>query len=251
MEINMESFIQLYERLLNQYTGYGGILCQKDRDQGDSAQREGLTIALLSMMGEQEESNARLMLAIGQLEVRDGVYRRCSNPHHWGSNPNNLSRDQRAMLELAMALQEDKWWLKRAALYIIKRCGFHQNTHPGTDAPKDMWKIPDIVSPGELAVYIRGLDLKLLYPFLYLLDLGLLIDIKTRKKWDGANMSAINIMYANIKMPTTISKLASKLYKWEEAIQQITKYYTTDNDNNGIPPLGAMYINVIKKYLAR
>ncbi len=233
---------------IENYFGYDGLIAQKDGDSGDTAQREGLYISLLNLSSSSDESRQRFLSSIDKLEVRDGVYRRCSNPHHWGSNPNNLSRDQRAMLELAMALQKDKWWLKRSALYIIKRCGFHQNTHPGTDAPKDMWKVPDIVSPGELAVYIRGLDLKLLYPLLYLLDIGLLIDIKTRKKWDGANMSAINILYANSVMPTFFSKLALKMIPKLEYIKEIRNYYTNEN-NNGIPPLGEMYVKVLEMYI--
>lgn len=246
----MEDFLDTYRRLLAQYSGYGNIICQNNRDQGDSCQREGTCVALLVLDGHNYEGNERLKHSLSQLRVAPGVYRRSPNLHYWGSNPNNLSRDQRAMLELAMALCEDKKNLKEAGLYLLKRGGFHQNTHPGTDAPDDAWKIPDIVSPGELAVFIRGLDAWWLYPLLYVLDLGLLVDISTRKKrlWDADNMLAVNIIYANKKYPTLVAKLAKKLYNWQSAMEQIKAYYTND-DNNGIPPLGKMYLHVIKKFI--
>lgn len=223
------------------YYGYDGLICQRDGDQGDTAQREGLNLCL-------NPSSERLALVKSKLKVSKGIYRRNSDPDHWGSNPNNLSRDQRAMLELAFAMNGDKQELSEAACYIGKRFGFHQNVHPGTDAAEGFRKVPDVVSPGELAVYIRGLDKWWLRPLLYVLDLGLLVDIKYRKKWDGANMGAINILYANQKYPTLVAKLAKKMCPWTDYKKEIINYYS--DDNNGIPALGEMYCRTINNHLA-
>lgn len=226
-----------------------GLITQYDGDTGDTCQREGLYIALLSLDNHNYLAYDRLRnVTLAQLQVAPGIYRRSSEDGYWGSNPNNLSRDQRAMLELAMAVVEDKKHLKEAAGYILKRGGFHQNTHPGTDAPADAWKIPDIVSPGELAVYIRGLNLWWLYPVLTVLDIGLIADIYTRSKWDGANMSAVNIIYANKKYPTVFSRIAARLCPKKEYINEITNYYSINN--NGIPQLGEMYVKVINSHLS-
>lgn len=235
-----------YKKFLEKNTGKDGLIKQLDGDQGDTCQREGLFIALLALSGENYLANERLQYALSKLQVEPGVYRRASDPDKWYSNPNNLSRDQRAMLELAMAACGDKKTLKEAMLYILSRGGFHQNVHPGTDVPEDMRKTPDIVSPGELGVYIRGLNLKFLYPILMLLDIGLIADIYLRSKWDGANMTVINIMYANHKYPTIFSKLAAKLMPIQDMKEEITTYYSAKK--NGIPDLGELYVKCINKF---
>lgn len=242
-----------YNELVSKYTGYDCLICQNDRDQGDTCQREGLLISLLALQNSTRSlAKGRYFKVIQHLKVAPGIYRRNSDPNHWGSNPNNLSRDQRSMLEIAMASVGDTLELKGAAKYIFKRFGFHQNTHPGTDG--DRWKIADIVSPSELAVYIRGLNLWYLRPALYFLDIGLLLDIYFRKNrlWDADNMLTMNILYATNKYPTCLAKLAALKHNGSnpDPMVQIEKYYTNE-DNNGIPPLGDMYIDIAEMSYGR
>lgn len=234
--------IDMYQEQLIPYRDTYGMICQYDGDSGDTAQRQGLNVVLLSLANHNIEAEHQMNITIKELKADEGIYRRTANPDHWGYNPNNLSRDQRAMLELAMAATGNPE-LKVAAKYIFKRGGFHQNTHPGTDADAKAWKIPDYVSPGELAVYIRGLNMWYLYPVLTVLDLGLVADVFFRSRWDGANMSAVNILYANKKYRTVFSVLAKRLMPKEEYKKEIKHYYFLEK--NGIPPLGDMYIEVI------
>lgn len=237
------------------YIGYGGLLCYKDRDQGDTCQLEGIYISLNIMADNKTDIITkksivdRYMMVINRLEVAPGVYRRCSNSDHWGSNPNNLSRDNRSMLEIAMAVIGDKSRLKTAALYILKRFGFHQNIKHGTDDPENKNKIPDFISPGELSTYIRGLNIKILKPLLYILDLGLLADLYFRKGhryYD--NMLANKMLFDNYMSPTFISKYALKKYLQTNYQEQINSYYSEDGDNNGLWPMAKLYKVTYEKF---
>lgn len=230
------------------YVGYGGLLCYKDRDQGDTAQLEGIYISLNKMIGVDTDIITRKSLddryahSIKQLQVAPGVYRRNSNVDHWGSNPTNLSRDNRSMLEISMALIGDRKRLKEAATYILKRFGFHQNVKHGTGDPENKNKIPDFITPGELSTYIRGLNVKLARPLLYFLDLGLLADLYFRKGhryYD--NMLANKILFDNYISPTFISRYALKQYLKTDFKEQIDRYYSEDGDCNGLLPMAKLY----------
>lgn len=236
----------MFEQFRN-YVGYGRLLCYKNRDQGDTAQLEGIYISLNGMMGNDDiitkKSLAeRYEATMKQLEVAPGIYRRCSNPDHWGSNPNNFTRDNRGQLEIAMAVMGDTKRLTESRNYILKRCGFHQNTKHGTDDPENKTKIPDFMSPGQEAVYVRALGGNISRLALYVLDLGLLADLYFRKNdrtYD--NMLANQILFANKYKPTFISKLALKLYKKTDFLEKIDAYYLEDADHNGLTPMAKLY----------
>ena len=230
------------------YIGYGKLLCYKDRDQGDTAQLEGIYFSLNKMMGittdiiTKKPLQDRYNAVIKELEVEPGVYRRCSNVDHWGSKPDNLSRDNRSQLEIGMAIMEDRKRLKEAALYILKRGGFHQNVRHGTDDPENKWKVPDFITPSELAVYIRGLKIPFMKPILYILDSFLLLDLKFRvgdRTYD--NMLANQMLFHATYNPTLISKYALKKYKDTDFREKIDFYYTEDDGRNGLLPMAKLY----------
>lgn len=237
---------------IKNHLGYDGILCQTNKDQGDSAQREGLYAVLSKLNGDEydiatdETMSLRYHTVMNKLQTAPGVYRRNSDPSHWGSNPTNFTRDQRGMLELAMGAMGDLNRLRQSGAYLLKRCGFHQNTRHGTDNAS--WKIPDIVSPGELANFARHLLGNISYIPNILLDLGLILDVLTRSKWDGANMCAVNIMSALVNKPTPAVYVAWKLLKKTEYKEEIRHYYSNDGGLNGLPPLGDYYLTVINKF---
>ena len=230
-----------------------GAIGQKDGDQGDSSQRDGLFYALAGLlkapvapMGQNLDQGWQE--AVKAHEAAPGLYRRSPDPSYWGYNPNNFSRDQHSILRIGMAVMGDKVRIKQSAWAMLKRLGFHQNYHIGTDTTGKWWhdyKIPDIMTPAEVSVIIRGLSIWYLYPVLVLLDLAFFMDLAIRKygglKHDSDNMLAINLLYANKKYMTPCSWLAMKLYKRTDFMSYIEKYYSEADGNNGIEPLAQLY----------
>lgn len=236
---------------LKQYVGVGGALGQKDGDQGDSSQRDGMAYALLALLKAPTDHLSR-PLAQGWdetaklHEAAPGLYRRSPDASFWGYNPNNFSRDQHSVLRIAMGAVGDKERVKQSLKMMAKRFAFHQNTHKGTNDPDNKWKVPDIMTPTEVACAIRSLGYRLLFPVLLLLDLFLLLDLLLKvlgfyKSWDADNMSALNFLYSYKKMCTPVSWLAMKLYKRTDFMSRIKNYYSEDNGANGLVPLYELY----------
>lgn len=213
-------------------------LAQSDGDTGDSAQRVSTFLVLTEILN----FNLRLQYekSMRAHEIVPGRYRRSPVPDYWGSDPTNFSRDQQSILMLCFAINKDKKRLKESMWAIAKRGGFHQNFLRGTDDPTKYWKIPDFLTPFELSVFIRGMDLWILYPLLYVLDLPLILDFLFRKfhKWDYDNMMAQNLFYARIKYPTLVSKLCFASYKYTDFLDCLNNYHTS---LNGIKPLAELY----------
>lgn len=236
---------------LKQYVAYGGALGQKDKDQGDSSQRDGLAYALLALLKAPVDHLGRPLAqgyeeTVKLHEAAPGLYRRSPDPSYWGYNPNNFSRDQHSVLRIAMGANGDKKRVKESLKMMAKRFAFHQNTHKGTDDPENKWKVPDIMTPAEVAAAIRSLGIISLYPVLVVLDLFMLLDLVLRQvltsdDWDGDNMMALNFLYAYKKMPTPVSWLTMKLYKRTNFMDHIKNYYSEADGSNGIEPLYELY----------
>lgn len=213
-------------------------LAQSDGDTGDSSQRVGTFFTLFKMM----EIDLRLSYkySMEAHEIVPGRYVRSPVPNYWGNDPTNFSRDQQSILTLCFAINEDKKRLKESMWAIAKRGGFHQNFLRGTDDPTKYWKIPDFLTPFELSVFIRGMDIWILYPLLYVLDLPFFLDFIFRKfhTWDYDNMMAQNLFYARIKHPTLISKIFFAAYSHTDFMSRINYYHTS---GNGIKPLAELY----------
>lgn len=217
-------------------------LAQEDGDTGDSCQRIGTYWTLLSFIGiTREQLKPHYELTIRAHEIVPGRYRRSPIENYWGSDPTNLSRDQQSILNLAFASQGDKKRLQESCIAIAKRGGFHQNFLRGTDDPTKYWKIPDFITPSQLCVYIRGMDLVLLYPILLVLDLTILLDLYLRKfnKWDADNMMAQTIFYSCQKYPTPWSRIAFHLYGITDFKKCLFNYHAI---GNGIKPLLDLYL---------
>jgi len=243
------------------------LVVQKDGDPGDSAYRTAILSFLLKMINH-PRANEYYLNMIHNLTVVPGVYCRTNNPLHWGSNPNNLSRDQAAALMLAATVNEnhlvvDNYYKKcynREELKEVPKygkllrllnpiLGFHQNVHPGTDAPDSFRKVPDIIGIGETRNEIRRKRQWFKYPLLVIKDIGFLIDLKLRSSqlWDFDSLYAKDLIYANENMPTPFSLLARKLYKKTDYIERIRNNYA--DKNNGVEPLGELYELVCRKYI--
>lgn len=226
-----------------------GIVVQKDGDSGDSAQRTATLVVVLSLLGEGFGYVYDRMILF--LKVSKGRYRRSSIPGHWGNDPTNFSRDQHSILMLAMAVAGDREELKESFLEILKRGGFHQNFMRGTDDFNRFWKLPDFISPTEISVFIRGMNFRFLKPALFLLDLGLLVDLRLRLRqpWDYDNMFAQNLFYANKVMPTPIARLALSKYAKTDFRERILEYHSTEGSSNGVDGLGELYIRAAGKVI--
>lgn len=232
---------------LPNHIGYGNLLSQLDKDQGDTCQRMGTLYALLMIVGDQDLANKTVpMLSISstqafdELEEKWGIYRRSPNPDFWGYESNCLSRDQLSILKIGMAALGEKKRLIQVLIRQILRFGFHQNTHAG--GTPDRLKIPDIIIPSELGVYFRGLLGPLSIIPNHIVDLFFFIDLLLRKvglssMWDCDNMLSANLLFANWQYPTLWSRLAMSFYKKTDFMDRLWNYHKDEDGNNGCEPL--------------
>lgn len=217
------------------YLGYAALISQKDLDQGDTSQRLGVMATLLALMGRKGEEiqagHKPLKEAFHSLYAGYGCYRRSPDPRHWGFNPLNLSRDQLSQLKQGLAACGYKKELFKVLLAQILRLGLHQNVKRVDNAGN--FKFPDLPTPNELSVYLRGLLGWIAWPALLILDLSFFVDLALRKdsNWDADNMVAANLLYASHKCPTPWSKLAMKLYKKTNFAQRLWNYHANPQKN--------------------
>lgn len=227
--------------VFNYRDGYG-LIAQKDFDGGDCANRTGVYYTLLALLNMPFDDVGRatvngLNKDISRLTSGE-EYIRHPHPKEWWSNPRYFSRDQHSMLMLAAAANKDKKLLWRLVKPIIKRFGFHQNDREDSN---NKWKVPDILSPGELSVLIRGFKIIPLYPLLYIIDLFLITDNYFRNKqlWDYDNLVAARLMYEQQNWPTFLTEINCYLYAKNDHKDRILFNYS--EEKNGIPPLGELY----------
>lgn len=212
-------------------------IVQADGDSGDSAQRVGHFFAL-SKLATANQQVISYESAINAHTISPGVYKRSTDDSHWGSNPDNFSRDQWQALQLAFAAHNDKKRLCESMMALLKRGLLHQNSREGTDGNK--LKFPDIAHPSHFSVFIRGMNLWFLWPILWLFDVCFLADLFFRKyATDYDNMLAPQMLYANVKYATPVSKLAMKLYVQTDFINKLEKYHSVQR--NGILPFPALF----------
>lgn len=244
------------------------LVVQRDGDPGDSAYRSSIFAFLLKMM-EHPQAKDYYDVMISHLTVSPGVFHRTATSSHWGYNSNNLSRDQAAAIKLAATVNNDVQSIeefneeshnRQDELAQIPRWGkwlakinwlipFHQNVHPGTDAPDNFRKIPDTFGWNEISNEMRRKDKWWSYPLLLVRDVAFIFGLYERKKqlWDYDSLYAKDLIYANLVMPTPFSWLAKKLYRRTDYIKHIRFNYS--DDNNGVEPLGELYEVVCRKYI--
>jgi hypothetical protein len=236
----------LAEVTIQNYMDEWGLIVQKDGDGGDSAYRTALAATLFNMVG---VPMGGLMLThnlISQCYLGSGIWRRHPDTGEWYSDPDTFSRDQMAKVMLALMVGGFEIHAKQTLWTMAKRLFFHQNIQKN-DSEEIQWKMPDIMSPGEWSNIIRGFDWWLLYPVLLILDLKFLADLHFRKQtpWDYDSLMAIDLAYANMVMPTWVSHYVAKCYRTTDWKERIMHNYA--DVNNGIEPLGKLYVHVCDK----
>lgn len=239
----------------SQHIGHSGLICQISGDQGDTCQRVGTFYFLAYILGlnmsyRNEDILTNFFSDIAKLTAGSfgsGRYRRHNNPNAGWYSDRQLSRDQKSILVLSMATYGLKSRIKEAFKDNTSRIFLHQNT---LDDDGVSLKFPDVMVPNEFSVMIRGLEIWYLYPLLYILDLSFLLEIfifRKTKLWDYDNMLCQQIMFAVLKRPTLISKLAFKLYQKTDFLDRIKAYHK--DFSNGIPALYDMFVDANDKLI--
>lgn len=224
-----------------------GMVVQKDWDGGDSAYRTALTAILANMAMEFQLGYRITWDLIIQCYLGNGQFRRHPDANEWYSNPNNFSRDQAAKVILCLLVGGEHRIVWHWLWAMAKRGFFHQNTRHNDGKDQTKWKLPDIISPGEISNLIRGLNLVPLVPLLWILDLRFVVDLKARKKkpWDYDSLMAVDLCYSRMIYTTPIVKYVIKKYRETDYKECILNNYA--DANNGIQPLGELYVAVCEK----
>jgi hypothetical protein len=177
-----------------------GLIVQKDGDAGDQAHRHSTLYCMLKWLGVKKgylglTVDLEYYAGISVLNL-DGKWRRAAFPNGaWWTYPHNFSRDQMIPTLIGLGLFSNfnptvNKLYHKTFWDIIKRFGFHDNWYPNGYKPGDAkyrLKVPDFITPGEVATYLRYLDLGPIGSFirkiaLNILDLSLLFDIWNRNR---------------------------------------------------------------------
>ena len=150
-----------------------------------------------------------------------------------GTYDGNMSRDQSFPLIIAMAFMG---LYKRLGMYFIRHLMrgflFTNNTRKnGKDPDKTPWKLPDFTGPEFFSVYLRAIPALgyILYPVLCILDLELLVSAfvwsKFRKDDDDIVNFCDSLIFANMRVRTPVSYLATKLVSKDLIINKLKSHW--------------------------
>lgn len=225
--------------MVNKY----GLYVQANGDPGDAAHRTGLAAAIYALIGKKQEALKLTITIKLHLNLGDGIYRRHpnSNLNEWCHLTSNFSRDQASRIILCYAVMGYKRSLKSWLKAMAKRGFFHQNTMDPVTKEK---KIPDIMGPGEWRNVIRGLSCWWAYPVLVLLDALFIVDIYTRKKWDGASLYVPDLKFALKKYWTPTAWVANKLNNRTPWLEEVLNNHALEN--NGCVELQDLFKELAK-----
>lgn len=258
--LNQETNIKKTLQEISMYRNLG-LISQLDKDMGDTLQRTGAYYTLLYYLGvDHDDLHRTLNQGFDQdmksLTYKEGIYRRSNDPDYWGYDFRNCSRDQVFAAQSAIVTYRDFKRGRSLFFEFLKRGFLNQNTHHNWEYPWDHQftsKIPDIPTPSQLSLLLRGLGTPLLYPAIFALDAFILIDIKffrtynKRELWDYDIKQIPGLIAANSYLPTLWSKWGLKLYLQEKTdIVKRVEYYNQEKFN-GIKPLANLYSLTLEK----
>lgn len=243
--------------LLNQISDYRhkGLISQLDKDMGDTLQRTGSYYTLLHFLDVEQDDLGRPLSEgyqydMSQLTVKKGVYRRSNDPSYWGFNAANCSRDQIFAAQAAIVTFQDFKRGRDLFTQFLKRGFLNQNVRKNWAYPGEseyMWKWPDIPTPSQLSLLLRGLGSRWVYPAIFVLDTVMIADVtvfrklNSRELWDYDIKILPALIAANSYQPTLWSRLALKFYlKQKLDVAERIKYYN-QKQFNGIQPLAGIY----------
>ncbi|MCB0368073.1 MAG: hypothetical protein KDD45_01210, partial [Bdellovibrionales bacterium] len=254
--------IQL-NRLLSEisYYRHNGLISQLDTDMGDTLQRTGSYYTLLHFLNSAVDDQGRPLKSayqedINQLTTSDGIYRRSNDPGYWGFDSENCSRDQLIAAQTAIVTFKDFKRGRSLFVQFLKRGLLNQNTRNNWSYPWQnsySWKFPDLPTPSQLSLLLRGLGSWTVYPAVFVLDFFILADVKyfrsqnERQLWDYDIKLLPILIASNSYMSTPWSLLGMRLYIQQRSDITRRIYYYNQSKFNGILPLAGIYALALDK----
>lgn len=243
------------------YYRHLGLISQLDKDMGDTLQRTGSYYTLLFYLGATRDDLGRSLLKgfdqdLKALTASAGIYRRSNDPDYWGYDFRNCSRDQIFAAQAAIVAFRDFKRGRTLFLEFVKRGFLNQNTRNNWQYPWEKpfeWKAPDLPTPSQISLLLRGVGSSLLYPAIWVMDMFILIDVKffrnqnERELWDYDIKQLPGLIAANSYLPTLWSRWGMKIYlQQKEDIQSRVHYYNLEKFN-GIKPMADLYVLALSK----
>lgn len=235
-----------------------GLLVKENGDGGDTAFDTGLYYSCCAYLygkqfAAQETELALIYLRQGFIPKHSpgfDFYCRNPKPDVWWSWVSSMSRDQSVSLQCLMTTIGYTTMHKRMlkGRSVLGTVLLHTNTEE-EDRTK---KFPDVVSPFELSLWIRNLNLWYLRPLLPLLDLDLAVElllIRKNKLWDTDAALINKLIATESKWPTIISRYIKRKYANYNVEERINEYYNSDNVGHRLPELAELAILAWKKLI--
>lgn len=248
-------------QLITQHKRAGG-------DGGDSCHRTMNILSCLKLIGEQHSFDTTPIddsydRCLNEFSIDGELYRRHPDITKWYSRPENFSRDQCIMLLWGMITFGDDGAVHQLFDAFFNRKFMNQNTYPNHTNPGDpeyIKKVADPVTPGQLAMLLRGMNVKWHYPIVCLLDLFMLIDIplnifddykskKKGKRSDAWTMMAAVALSTKQRFDNPVAWLARKILSFTDYKGAITWIFATPENND--PPIHEIMLPLCEKYIDR
>ena len=232
----------------------GEVLSKAWVDGGDSCHFTGIYHYAYLLSSDARQSEYYYGNMLGRLSAYEanlrsptltGGWKRHPDTKYWYSDDNRMSRDQATPMLCSLALSKSTKSLRRALLHFAVR-GFlfatntrrngttklnHGTTYGELNNKKRNynWKMPDPMLFDIWAIFIRGLNLKLLYPILLIADLQTYLNarllLRRPEDTDVANFFLKHSL-SRQKLPTFIGRLTDNLLQKLYLSSRVEKRYS-------------------------
>lgn len=250
------------------YTDDFGMITQNSDgnwDGGDSCHRTSTILGCARITKDQDAYDgtpiAQKYEAVMNALRTDKGYRRHPDTTKWYSNPENFSRDQTVMLLFAFVMFGDSVRAGEVARQLLHNKGLHNNIYPNYESPGTEGfkkKFPDVITPTELSLLIRGSKCLIAAPLLQVLDLFFLTDLlfaaiddyrskRKGKRTDQYVMLATNLLTSKKKYPTIAAWATRKLMKFVDYKNSFNWLFGTPGFND--PPIHEILTPICEKYI--
>ena len=245
------------------YRGFiGNLLNQDRRDFGDACQRSGLYHFGLYLRKKIGLSNADFhyknqlyflnqMISLQNMNKK-GLFRRYRCSKYWYSDFDRQSRDQETPRVVACVCYDivneynfDQFmvpsFIRRLTHFFFmdntrknwqyKTKELQEKYEPGSKWDYS-WKLPDIVGPEHICIYLRYFMIKhklllFLYPLLFIGDLETLINAIIRRFNNDKDVSnhVVISLFTFYHLPTIISRLTCRINLYSDMLSKMRRYF--------------------------
>lgn len=231
------------------YQDIWGLIRQKNGDEGDTLNRSCAKAVLDLLLRNPVNQTAFWKLGDGR-----GKFRRSDDESMWYGHYDRTSRDQLTPLVILAGLCNREELKSIFQDHLGRGLLFAYNTRRNfvyptleehlskstSDVPwRYGWKLPDLTGPEFWALYIRGFNLRILYPLLALCDLHTLIGsvvIRLNKQNDVINHALI-LEYSRVRTPTFVSLLARAITPRAILQERLDRFFGREEE----PPLNQLF----------